>query len=211
MLSKLRVFKCFESRVLKSAAFPTALGYWWLFRQRRNKSPLISLSSQLVFALLTFFFCSSAASFLHTGHIVEASNISPHFTRDLYDTSSQYSRHLEFPNDSIESFRHTPSDMMSANNSKSGSAGGGKAVPSNASSMTSSNPSLLLDKFAGRRSTPDSEALASSDDENERQDHPQPAAPAQKPTRRASWLLEAWYRAFPGLRSRPPPPSPPPA
>ena len=77
---------------------------------------------------------------------------------------------------------------MSSNTAKAGAAGGSKAVPSNPSSMTSSNPSLLLDKFAGRRSTPDSEALASSDDENERQDHPQPAAPAQKPTRRASWL-----------------------
>lgn len=77
---------------------------------------------------------------------------------------------------------------MSSNISKTGAAAGGKAVPSNPSSMTSSNPSLLLDKLAGRRSTPDSEALASSDDENERQDHPQPAIPAQKPTRRASWL-----------------------
>jgi len=54
--------------------------------------------------------------------------------------------------------------------------------------MTSSNPSILLDKFNGRRSTPDSEALASSDDENERQDHPQATTQPQKPTRRASWL-----------------------
>jgi hypothetical protein len=81
---------------------------------------------------------------------------------------------------------------MSSSNSKTGAAGGvgggGKAAPSNPSSMTSSNPSLLLDKFVGRRSTPDSEALASSDDENERQDHHQPAVPTQKPTRRASWL-----------------------
>jgi hypothetical protein len=75
---------------------------------------------------------------------------------------------------------------MSSNNIKTG--GGGKAPPSNPSSMTSSNPSLLLDKFVGRRSTPDSEALASSDDENERQDHHQPAIAPQKPARRASWL-----------------------
>lgn len=50
-------------------------------------------------------------------------------------------------------------------------------------------PSLLLDKFNARRSTPDSEALASSDDEpdNHRPDH-QPIIAAQKPGRRASWL-----------------------
>jgi hypothetical protein len=65
---------------------------------------------------------------------------------------------------------------------------GGKGGPSAASSMTSSNPNILLDKFNVRRSTPDSEALASSDDEVDRQDHHQPAIPPQKPTRRASWL-----------------------
>jgi hypothetical protein len=76
---------------------------------------------------------------------------------------------------------------MSSLNSKIG-AGGGKAAPSTASSMTSSNPSILLDKFNGRRSTPDSEALASSDDEIDRQDHHHANIPPQKPTRRASWL-----------------------
>ncbi|KAH7407557.1 hypothetical protein BKA64DRAFT_571674 [Cadophora sp. MPI-SDFR-AT-0126] len=76
---------------------------------------------------------------------------------------------------------------MASNAVKIG-ASGGKNAPSNTSSMTSSNPSILLDKFNGRRSTPDSEALASSDDEIERQDHPQPNAQPQKPTRRASWL-----------------------
>lgn len=75
---------------------------------------------------------------------------------------------------------------MSSNSVKTGS--GGKPTPSNPSSMTSSNPSLLLDKLHGRRSTPDSEALASSDDELDRQDHQQPVVPPQKPTRRASWL-----------------------
>ncbi|KAB8290291.1 hypothetical protein EYC80_011155 [Monilinia laxa] len=54
--------------------------------------------------------------------------------------------------------------------------------------MTSSNPSLLLGKFNERRSTPDSEALASSDDEPDRQEAQQPVNPPQKPTRRASWL-----------------------
>ncbi|KAH8590276.1 hypothetical protein B0O99DRAFT_655007 [Bisporella sp. PMI_857] len=63
-----------------------------------------------------------------------------------------------------------------------------KAAQSNPSSMSSSNPSLLLEKFNARRSTPDSEALASSDDDMERQEHQQPIIPQQKPTRRASWL-----------------------
>jgi hypothetical protein len=75
---------------------------------------------------------------------------------------------------------------MSANSAKLGQ--GAKIPQSTTSSMTSSNPSILLDKFNGRRSTPDSEALASSDDEGDRQDHHQPAIQPQKPTRRASWL-----------------------
>lgn len=74
---------------------------------------------------------------------------------------------------------------MTSNNGKSGA---GRTAQPNPSSMASSNPSLLLDKFNGRRSTPDSEALASSDDEADRQEHPQPAVQAQKPARRASWL-----------------------
>ncbi|KAI9367352.1 PSP1 C-terminal conserved region-domain-containing protein [Aspergillus egyptiacus] len=58
--------------------------------------------------------------------------------------------------------------------------------PSNASArLEKSHPGI-------RRSTPDSEALASSDDDGE---HPLPtsastSAPAQKPTRRTSWLNE---------------------
>ncbi|CAD6442440.1 49026fe2-d1b4-49be-814e-f4a96fff3dad [Sclerotinia trifoliorum] len=76
---------------------------------------------------------------------------------------------------------------MSSSNNKIGASG--KANQSNPSSITSSNPSLLLGKFNERRSTPDSEALASSDDEPERQDTQQPVNPPQKPpTRRASWL-----------------------
>ncbi|TVY85250.1 Uncharacterized protein LSUE1_G000132 [Lachnellula suecica] len=76
---------------------------------------------------------------------------------------------------------------MNSSGNKIGSAAG-KAVPSAASSMTSSNPSILLDKFNGRRSTPDSEALASSDDEGDRHDSTQPIMPPHKPTRRSSWL-----------------------
>ncbi|RAL58812.1 hypothetical protein DID88_009122 [Monilinia fructigena] len=75
---------------------------------------------------------------------------------------------------------------MSSNNNKIGA--GSKINQSNPSSMTSSNPSLLLGKFNERRSTPDSEALASSDDEPDRQEAQQPVNPPQKPTRRASWL-----------------------
>lgn len=67
-------------------------------------------------------------------------------------------------------------------------AAGTKVPQSTTSSMTSSNPSILLDKFNGRRSTPDSEALASSDDDGERQDIQQIASQPQKPARRASWL-----------------------
>lgn len=76
---------------------------------------------------------------------------------------------------------------MSSAGPKLGS-GTTKTAQSAASSMTSSNPSILLDKFNGRRSTPDSEALASSDDEGDRQEQNQPIMPPQKPTRRASWL-----------------------
>jgi hypothetical protein len=66
----------------------------------------------------------------------------------------------------------------------------GKPTHSNFASMSASNPSILLDKLNARRSTPDSEALASSDDEQEshRQESHLPAVPAQKPVRRASWL-----------------------
>jgi hypothetical protein len=65
------------------------------------------------------------------------------------------------------------------------SSGMGKPPQSTVSPLASGN---LLDKFNGRRSTPDSEALASSDDEVDRHDLTQPTFPPQKPTRRASWL-----------------------
>jgi hypothetical protein len=66
----------------------------------------------------------------------------------------------------------------------------GKTNQSGYTSMSASNPSILLDKLHARRSTPDSEAMASSDDEAEshRQDSQAPTAPAHKPVRRASWL-----------------------
>lgn len=76
---------------------------------------------------------------------------------------------------------------MASNNKTSG-----KAPQPNLSGITSSNPSLLLDKFNGRRSTPDSEALASSDDEVDRQ----PTVTHQKPVRRASWLNDTTQPNF---------------
>ncbi|KAL4973494.1 PSP1 C-terminal conserved region-domain-containing protein [Aspergillus desertorum] len=64
--------------------------------------------------------------------------------------------------------------------------------PSSASQTPPNNASARLEKTHPgiRRSTPDSEALASSDDDG---DHPLPApssVPAQKPARRTSWLNE---------------------
>ncbi|KAL4869135.1 hypothetical protein BDV12DRAFT_196568 [Aspergillus spectabilis] len=66
-------------------------------------------------------------------------------------------------------------------------------MPSSASHTPPNNASSRLEKTHPgiRRSTPDSEALASSDDDGE---HPLPTpsatAPAQKPARRTSWLNE---------------------
>ncbi|KAI1780463.1 hypothetical protein F4818DRAFT_6164 [Hypoxylon cercidicola] len=56
-----------------------------------------------------------------------------------------------------------------------------------------SNQSILFEKLNYRRSTPDSEALASSDDEVDphRQEPPHPVVQPQKPVRRASWLNDA--------------------
>lgn len=59
------------------------------------------------------------------------------------------------------------------------------------STAPASNQSLLLEKLNARTSTPDSEALASSDDEGDhRQETIQPTTQPQKPVRRASWLNE---------------------
>lgn len=60
--------------------------------------------------------------------------------------------------------------------------------------VSNGNASLRLEKSnpGGRRSTPDSEALASSDDEFDHQQHTTtaPTAPLPKPARRTSWLNE---------------------
>lgn len=74
--------------------------------------------------------------------------------------------------------------------SKMKAAASGKTGQSAFTSMSASNPSILLEKLNARRSTPDSEALASSDDEpdSSRQETQPTTAPAQKPARRASWL-----------------------
>ncbi|KAI0479283.1 hypothetical protein GGR56DRAFT_665089 [Xylariaceae sp. FL0804] len=63
--------------------------------------------------------------------------------------------------------------------------------------------SLLLDKLNVRRSTPDSEALASSDDEpdSHRQELPQPSLQTQRqPVRRASWLNDTSQATLPHPR-----------
>lgn len=75
-------------------------------------------------------------------------------------------------------------------NSNIKSVGAGKAGQQNYSSLPTANQSLLLEKLHARRSTPDSEALASSDDEidQHRQEYQPPAPAMHKPTRRASWL-----------------------
>ncbi|KAK7948910.1 uncharacterized protein PG986_009796 [Apiospora aurea] len=77
---------------------------------------------------------------------------------------------------------------MSSSNNKSGP--GSKPGQVGYSAIAPSNQSLLLDKLNVRRSTPDSEALASSDDEVDphRTDLPQASIQHQKPVRRASWL-----------------------
>lgn len=135
-------------------------------------------------AQLTRYLLQRTSHLLNTSRIVQVNVVTPqHVTYMILDSS-----HIRHPH-ILNPTRHPTSDRMSANSAKSAAGGGGKAAQSASSSMTSSNPSLLLDKFAaGRRSTPDSEALASSDDETERHDHPQPAVPTHKPTRRASWL-----------------------
>jgi hypothetical protein len=61
------------------------------------------------------------------------------------------------------------------------------ATGSFATAPQQSNQTLLLERVGARTSTPDSEALASSDDEGDhRQGNPQPLP--QKPVRRSSWL-----------------------
>lgn len=60
-----------------------------------------------------------------------------------------------------------------------------------ASAVAPSSQAILLDKLNVRQSTPDSEALASSDEELDHHRQPSSIAPTvqpQKPVRRASWL-----------------------
>ncbi|KAI1825721.1 hypothetical protein F4861DRAFT_163099 [Xylaria intraflava] len=89
---------------------------------------------------------------------------------------------------------------MSTNNMKSGS--GAKGGQGGIASLAPSNQSLLLDKLNIRRSTPDSDALASSDDETDlhRQDTPQAPVQTQRPVRRASWLNDTSQATLPHPR-----------
>ncbi|CAJ2511082.1 Uu.00g067070.m01.CDS01 [Anthostomella pinea] len=89
---------------------------------------------------------------------------------------------------------------MSAGNIKSGSTT--KQGQVGYSAITPSNQSKLLDKLNGRRSTPDSEALASSDEEpdSHRQDVSQSSAQPHRPARRASWLNDTSQVVMPHPR-----------
>lgn len=82
-------------------------------------------------------------------------------------------------------FKHR---MMSSGTVKPGSQS--KSGQGGIPAVAPSSQAILLDKLNVRRSTPDSEALASSDDEadSHRQDPPPPAVQPQKPVRRSSWL-----------------------
>ncbi|KAI1431739.1 hypothetical protein GGR50DRAFT_697715 [Xylaria sp. CBS 124048] len=89
---------------------------------------------------------------------------------------------------------------MSANNMKSGS--GAKGGQGGIGGLAPSNQSILLDKLNIRRSTPDSDALASSDDEPDlhRQDNSQATIQTQRPVRRASWLNDTSQATLPHPR-----------
>ncbi|KAI1124093.1 hypothetical protein F5Y10DRAFT_38174 [Nemania abortiva] len=89
---------------------------------------------------------------------------------------------------------------MSASNIKPGSVP--KGSQGGIAALAPSNQSILLDKLNVRRSTPDSEALASSDDEPDthRQDTPQAPVQPQRPVRRASWLNDTSQATLPHPR-----------
>lgn len=90
---------------------------------------------------------------------------------------------------------------MSSSNIKPGS--GAKPGQSAFSAIAGSNQSILLEKLNVRRSTPDSEALASSDDEvdpHHRPDAHQPSMQPPKPVRRASWLNDTTQVTLPHPR-----------
>ncbi|KAI2632374.1 hypothetical protein GGR54DRAFT_32335 [Hypoxylon sp. NC1633] len=92
---------------------------------------------------------------------------------------------------------------MSFNSIKSSTATkSGQSAYLGGAGVAPSNQSLLLEKLNVRRSTPDSEALASSDDEPDphRQETHQPPVHPQKPVRRASWLNDTSQPALPHPR-----------
>ncbi|KAK5998015.1 hypothetical protein PT974_00384 [Cladobotryum mycophilum] len=74
---------------------------------------------------------------------------------------------------------------MSSNMVKNGPSS--RLVQASFPSAAPTNQSLLLDKVNARTSTPDSEALASSEDED-RHENSQPLTQPPKPVRRSSWL-----------------------
>lgn len=91
--------------------------------------------------------------------------------------------------------------MMNSNNIKPGS--GAKPGQSAFSAIAGSNQSILLEKLNVRRSTPDSEALASSDDEVDPHHRPDPSHSSMqppKPVRRASWLNDTTQITLPHPR-----------
>lgn len=93
---------------------------------------------------------------------------------------------------------------MSSSTSSMKPASGPKSAHGHGGYPSITPNSLLLDKLNVRRSTPDSEALASSDDEVDphRQDAPQPSTQPsqQKPVRRASWLNSTSQTTLPQPR-----------
>lgn len=88
---------------------------------------------------------------------------------------------------------------MSSSSGKPGTPS--KAGPGGFSAAAPTSQAILLDKLA-RRSTPDSEALASSDDEGDapRQETLPPLVQPQKPIRRASWLNDTSAQVAPPKR-----------
>ncbi|KAL2753706.1 hypothetical protein ACRALDRAFT_2044053 [Sodiomyces alcalophilus JCM 7366] len=79
-----------------------------------------------------------------------------------------------------------------SSNSNTTKPGGPSSKPGQGTipAVAPNNQAILLDKL-NRRSTPDSEAMASSEDEgdqNRQEQPPQAASQPQKPVRRASWL-----------------------
>ncbi|KAI0392669.1 hypothetical protein F5Y17DRAFT_343424 [Xylariaceae sp. FL0594] len=87
---------------------------------------------------------------------------------------------------------------MSATNVKAGPAS--KGTQGGIASIVPSGSAILLDKLNIRRSTPDSEAVASSDDEHESHRPNTSQPPVQKPVRRASWLNDTSPSTLPHPR-----------